>query len=168
MEVPRRIVCVHLPLDSLHFIPREKYWVLLKPALGRVSFAVTQKVCAVFGMQVWGACYVPGTVCTAHNNTLASLCSLEAWLWFSCLWNRLESETLIRTLCSQEKHRKGTWRVAIPRVLWPLLLVVLATKRWKETFWESSIRHVSIRPNFSPTRRKDTSPPVCFNVLTPL
>lgn len=38
------------PLMSLHFIPREKYRILLKPVLDRVSSAVTQKVCAdMFG-----------------------------------------------------------------------------------------------------------------------
>lgn len=69
------------PLMSLHFIPREKYQILLKPVLDRVSFAVTQKVCAdVFGVWVWGSYYVPGTMSLAHKKTFASLCSLGAWL----------------------------------------------------------------------------------------
>lgn len=99
---------------SLHFIPREKYWILLKPALGRVSFAAAQVCAGMFGVQIWCSWCVPGTMPVVHNKTFASLHSLWAWLWLSCLWKQTWIWEVNNDIIQPIKQ-KGTWRVVFPK-----------------------------------------------------
>lgn len=77
-------------LVSLHFIPREKCRILLKPLLERVSSAVTQKVYAdMFGARIWGV-----LLCARHH-----VCSSQQNIRFSLQW--LRGLTLIILLVKQ-------------------------------------------------------------------
>lgn len=58
---------------SLHFIPREKHWIILKPTLGRMSFTATQKVKMMFFGGLFWVLLSPGTVSRLYGNILSGV-----------------------------------------------------------------------------------------------